>query len=425
MNGPTALSARRAAALVASVAVPAVLVVGFDHRGVHAARSILVPGAGLIDEHLVAGLCFVALGIAATVAWLRWGADWTVLAVVVVAMVVSFALASNGAHVADGPVGTLRAVAAAHEFPLVVLVVGALSWLRSIAGRVPVVGRLLARRHRRRGGVDDLATLPPVDRCRTAAVLALAGPVTPEVHTAVTAPDVERRARRVGVVARARIGGDPFRRDHAPARAALALLGDLDASASGRWIADAGRSPVGTPCSEPGWVRPLDGTLSAIALARAGATAECARWARALDRELGLRRGHRPAWWWTPLGIGAGNAPAWEHAAASGLARAAGLIDHDGDWTALRARALGAAARGGAQPDDERLIAAARLWLALVDDPEATRIVGRPGVRHDPLACALDRLASVVAANRAVLRPPVNASSVPCAVGAVEGSPSA
>lgn len=52
---------------------------------------------------------------------------------------------------------------------------------------------------------------------------------------------------------------------------------------------------------------------------------------------------------------------------------------HDADdWTALRKQALGAAARGAGDPDDERLIAGARCWLALVDDHAAEAILRRP-----------------------------------------------
>lgn len=439
MDGRSALRARRGAALAASVAIPATLVFGLGHRGVHMARNELAPGAGLIDEHLLAGLAFMAMGILATVLWLRWGADWTVLAVVAGAMATSAALTGDP----HAPVASIRAavglqpIAAAHEFPLVVLVVAALSWMRSIAGRLPLVGRLLARRHRHRTGLADLGALAPVDRCRAVSVLVLAGADDPAARATAAAADVARRARRVGVVARWRCGGDPFRRDHAHARTALSLTGALAAAESDAFVRDAGRNLLGVPCSEPGWVRPLDGTLSALALARAGHPAAADAWAAALGGELGLRRGHRPAWWWTPLGVGAGAAPAWEHAAATALARAGGLLVDDRDWHALRARALGAAARGGELPDDERLIAAARVWLALVDDPEVARIVARPGVRRDPLACALDRLATAVATDGALIRravagPPHGdptarpdaqiVSPVPCAAGAVEGS---
>ena len=77
----------------------------------------------------------------------------------------------------------------------------------------------------------------------------------------------------------------------------------------------------------------------------------------------------------------------------SALNRDMGWID-DADWAALRTRLVGASARGSRHPFDERAIAAARLWLANVDDPEAARIIDRPTVAHDPVAVALDRLAA-------------------------------
>ncbi|MEZ5215251.1 MAG: hypothetical protein R2705_01595 [Ilumatobacteraceae bacterium] len=160
------------------------------------------------------------------------------------------------------------------------------------------------------------------------------------------------------------------------------------------------------PCSEPTWVRPLDATLAALALQRvAPSSMALARFEALIRGDLGVRRGrgsrpgHRPAWYWTPLGIAAGSAPAWEHAVCSALAHWAGWVG-ERDWAALRARSLGAAARGATDPEDERLVAAARLWLCFVDDPEAHGIVHRPGVRRDPLACALDSLARDVHEHR-------------------------
>ena len=97
--------------------------------------------------------------------------------------------------------------------------------------------------------------------------------------------------------------------------------------------------------------------------------------------------------------MSAGTALDWEHAAATALARSAGWVG-DEDWTALRARVLGAAARGAAAPRDDRLIAAGRLWLACVDDDQAVRILARPTVGRDPLAGALDAVARRVRAAR-------------------------
>jgi hypothetical protein len=77
----------------------------------------------------------------------------------------------------------------------------------------------------------------------------------------------------------------------------------------------------------------------------------------------------------------------------------------DGDWEALRTRALGASARGTAHPHDERLIAAARIWLVFVDDERAAPLLARPTVQHEPLAVALDRLATRLASDPHALAP--------------------
>lgn len=366
---------------VAVAAIPLLLWALGGHAGVHAARSMLVPGAGLAESAPVLAVAFVALAVAATVAWLRCGTDWVLVLVVVAAMGASAAWGSaeHGVPVAQR---------AAHEFPLVLVVAGAIGWLRATLGGVPGFGWLAGRRVQE-DHVTVLADLAPVDRCRAVAIAALAGDVTDEHRRAVIAPDVARRAARIGFAARLRRGGDPFRVDHAPARAALALTLDLHPDAARRFVADAARSPVGVPASEPTWVRTLDGTLAALALDRLGAGDSAARWTAALDGPLAPRRGHRPSWWWTPLGLAAGRCLDWEHAAATALAHEQGWID-DGDWLHLRRRVLGAAARGSSRRDDERLIAAGRVWLALVDDPAAERIVERPTIRHDPLAVALD-----------------------------------
>ena len=386
------LRRRRILTLFATLAIPTTLQLVFGHRGAHMVRDLLVPGSGLIDQHRLVGLAFVAAAIAATAAWVKWGMDWSVVLVVVSAMMASAFLTRPGAQ--SSLVVRLRVVWSAHEFPLVLLVVGAFSWCRSVAGRVPFVGRVGGLRRRRiGGGLDDLSLLAPVDRCRVVALLALASDrdVETSAWECILTPDVERRARRIGFVARGRRGGDAFRGDHAPARAALALTGAMDQRALNRFRTDAERSALGVPCTEPGWVRPFDATLAAISLHSTG-PASSSKWAAALCREFALRRGHRPAWWWTPLGIGAGSMPPWEQAACTGLARSMGWLG-DEDWVALRAQSLGASAKGTRDPHDERLIAAARLWLVFVDDPVAARLLARPTIRHDPIAVALDLVA--------------------------------
>jgi hypothetical protein len=254
----------------------------------------------------------------------------------------------------------------------------------------------------------DIDRLSVVDRCRCASIVALAAP-NPGAdldRLLATMEDghVARRAARVGLIARGRRGRDPFRVDHAHARAALSLTGRMSVDAESRFIDDARVAPGGVPASEPSWVRPLDGTLAAVALQRAGDAEARQRWTAMLTGPMSLRRGHRPAFWWTPLGLSAGTAPPWEHAAATAIARAMSWVSDD-DWSVLRPRVLGAAARGSATRHDERLIAAGRVWLAFVDDPLAAGIVTRPSVRHDPIAVALDRLARRLTLDPNALRP--------------------
>ncbi|MEN9643983.1 MAG: hypothetical protein RL238_652 [Actinomycetota bacterium] len=382
MAAAPVLRRRRVMVLCASLAVPVALVLGLGHRGVHMVRSMVVPGAGLVGSNNVAAAACLLAAISATVAWVKWGLDWLLAGVVAVAVVAS-GLVTDAPHATAAAMS--RPVMAAHEFPLVLLAAGLVSWARGVVGRVPGLSHLARRRARTSDGLASVDRLRPADRSRTAAVLALAGQPGPAAAIAAD-PEVARRARRVGAWARGRRGGDAFRVDHAHARAAFALAGTPDPML----LHDAARTALGVPCSEPTWVRPVDGALAAIAVHHAGG--DTGAWQRALGAELSLRRGHRPAWYWTPLGWPAGSAPAWEHATATALARAMGWVGDD-DWAALRTRALGASARGVEHPHDERLIAAARVWLVYVDDPRTASLLARPTVRHDPLAVALDLLA--------------------------------
>ena len=402
MSHTATLRIRRLTALGVFVAVIALAGLGFGHRGQHVARGVLFPGAGLIDERPILAAFCLAATVLATVAWMRWGADWLVATTVVTSVTLSALAVSVASHATDLQPGRWVPSAAAHEFPLVIIVVAVIAWIRALTLRVPFVASWVGARHRRRGGLNDIGCLSPVDRSRTAAVLALVGGEQLTLAAAIAAdPAVIVRARRVGLVARFRTGGDPMRRDHAHARAALVLTGSLDATGVQRLTDDTDRHPLGVVCSELGWVRPLDATLTALALTRSGG--DPTRWIAAFEQQFALNRRHRPAWWWTPLGIGAGSMPAWEHAATTCLARAAGWIDHDRDWGALRRSALGASARGTSIAADERLIASARILAALAGDTEATRLLARPTIQHDPLAVALELLAQRVAVDPAAL----------------------
>ncbi|MEQ1699646.1 MAG: hypothetical protein ABMA25_06030, partial [Ilumatobacteraceae bacterium] len=119
---------RRIGALLFVGALLTALSFGFGHRGVHAARGLIVPGAGLYDHrNWVLGIALTLLAVVATYAWLRWGMDWLVAAVLIASMVLSAVFAySDHPTAASAP----QPLAGAHEFPLVVLVMGAISWVR-------------------------------------------------------------------------------------------------------------------------------------------------------------------------------------------------------------------------------------------------------------------------------------------------------
>lgn len=365
--------------------VVALALLARSHRGVHVVQNLVLPGSGLYENHAWLGASLTAAAVVAVIGWLWWGTDWAVAAVWLVAVVATIAWAPSGHGAATALAAHGAPSPAAHEFPVVALLVGALTWLRSAVAGLPVVQRWRAGRARRTGVLD------PVSTAHAAALGALASSSAVAVDERAV-----QRARRVALMARGR-RRDPLALDQAGVRAALVLGGAASATGADALVADAGRRVAGVPASEPGWVRPLDATLAAIALQRTGATDAVERWRACLTGPLSLHRGHRPAWYWTPLGLSAGKAPLWEHVAMSALNRTMGWID-DADWHARRREILGAAARGAGHPLDERTIAAARLWLVHVDDAEAARIVARPTVARDPVAVALDRLAASLAA---------------------------
>jgi hypothetical protein len=436
---------RRLWSLLATFGVVGALCFAFGHRGVHAVRSLIVPGAGLYDHrHWVFGAAFTVAAVASVVCWIRWGMDWLVGLVTVVSMVAAAALAYD-----DHPTQFRNVSPAAHEFPLVIMVMGALSGIRLLWRRSPI-GRWHLSRSRTAGRIG----LSLVDQCRARSLEALAATQrssacsldnssqerssvyvssenAPAVEqstarassTPVDVDSLRRRCRRVGIAARGRFRGDPLRFDHAQVRTMLLLTGQLDDNEIVQFRNDADRSLTGVPSSEPGWTRLLDGTLAACALqippapptaGRGSGAAEsepstdgmrdgAERWSVALNGPFALRRGHRAGAVWTPLALRGPRADEWEHAAASGLARAAGWIHDDDDWQALRTRALAAAARGSHLVDDERLVAAGRIWLTFVEDEQASQILHRVTIRHDPIALAVNALATSLRADPSLL----------------------
>jgi hypothetical protein len=369
---------------------------GFDERIVAMCRNIVVPGLGFIETDWWLTVVFVAATIVAVTAWLRWGTDWIVGLVWASAIAIAFAVVP-AAHTHDAAVlaGKLQVQRASHEFAAVLVLVAMLSRARLALIGLPGVRQFTGRR--RDEPADRRAALlaaSPIQRCRAVAIAGLTRhlprPGDEDAAAAVAEPDVRRRAARVAAAARWRLGGDPLRHDNAHIHAALALSGHATADELASFRATARTSPYGVPASEPTWIRLLDGTLAALALEEAGAAASANRWRATLDGDLRLRHGRRPRAIHAPTALRLATAPHWEHATATALARWRGWIVVDDDWSVLRRRSLGAAARGATHPDDARLVAAARIWARLVDDDAASRILDRPSRSSDPIAAALD-----------------------------------
>ena len=377
---------------------------GANERLVAMCRNVVFPGLGFIETNVWLTILFAVVAGAAVIAWLRWGADWLAALVWAVAVVVAFEIVPTAhAHGPAHPAGATPVARASHEFAAVLVVVAMLGRARLFLAGLPGVRRSSARHSNApTDRTTALLAAGPVERCRAVAIAELArnmgcSALDPATATAaVEAPDVRRRAARVGAVARWRIAGDPLRRDHAHVRSALVLCERATPEQERALRVDARSSPYGVPASEPTWVRLLDGTLAALALDDLGEPAVATRWRGVLVDDLRLRHGRRSGAIHTPTSLRLATAQAWEHAGATALLRWRGWIEGDADWTALRQRSLGAAARGARRPDDARLVAAARIWARLVGDLPATRILERPSRSTDAIAASLDDVLATI-----------------------------
>jgi hypothetical protein len=380
-----------------------------------AVGNLILPGLGFFHQNLALAIGMMLLAGLAIIAWLRWGVDWLVIVVWTTAIIWAFEVVHPD-RAPSQPAGLLlRPLHASHEFFIVMLVVAFLNRVRNAVTSLPG----LRRRRRRRPpplealGSENLRRLHPVDRARVAGVMAVVerlGQPVPERSLVVATledPSMRRRARTLGVIARARLHGDPLQRDNAGVRAALVLWGGSSVSQRDDLKVDARRSWCGVPATEPGWVRPLDATIAAVALAELGEQECVERWIATYETLLAMRGAHRPGSLYCPLAVPGPTGSPWEHAAASALARVLGWIGDD-DWAGLRRPALGAAARRGESPQDERLVAAGRIWAQILGDEQALKILHRPRVGRDALAVALDRVAGVVQLSGV---PPLNNSA--------------
>ncbi|MFV0309260.1 MAG: hypothetical protein ACK5OX_16115 [Desertimonas sp.] len=372
---------------------------GFNERIVAMARNVVLPGLGFVETDRWLAVGFVTVAVVAVVAWLRWGTDWIVAAVWVAGLAVAYLVVpASHTHGWEPVADPLPVKRSSHEFAAVLVLVAAATRARLALGRIPG----LRRRPQGRADVlpdrrTALAAARPVERCRAAAIAALADPPSrvDEITVSLAEPDVRRRAARVAAVARWRLRADPLRHDNAHVHAALTLCRRATDADRAAFLAIARPSPYGVPASEPTWVRLLDGTLAALALESSGEEAAVGRWRATLSAELRLRHGRRAAAIHTPTFLRLATAAHWEHATATALARWRNWIGDD-DWDVLRQHSLGAAARGATGPHDARLVAAARIWARLLGDHAATNILDRPSRSADPIAAALDDVLATI-----------------------------
>ena len=278
-------------------------------------RNLLFPGLGLFDVSTPLALAFMAVALLAVAAWTRWGTDWVVATVWAGSVLTAVVFVEPAAAETELDEAA-RLLVASHEFALVMVAIAFIVHVRTWLANLPGIRRLRRTdRSRTANGAPRRRGAPQRRPTRVAAIVAIAerlgGPTGDRdvVLATLTAPSVRRRARLVGVAARWRFGGDPLRVDGAPARAALSLWGCLTEREAQEFRQEADRRWSGVPTSEPSWVRLLDGTLAAAALAELGDDASVQRWGGASTQLLGLRKGHRPSCLYTPLAVGGAGRP--------------------------------------------------------------------------------------------------------------------
>jgi hypothetical protein len=263
----------------------------------------------------------------------------------------------------------------------------------------------------RPSGMRALLLLSTVERGRAGALWGLARLAGADIVDAdvirqsLVLPDIERRAWRIGLLARGRLNDDPMGKYNAHTRSARLLWGLAPSHEMSDATAEAAQSSLGMAASEPGWVRLLDGSLMAAALQSNGRSDAADIWRASLERWFRLRNGHRPSARQELLGVSPATASPWEHASAASIAVACGWIDPEPEWAALRQRVLAGVGRGGRSSGDNRLVAAGRCWAVQVGDEEASSLLQRVSIaENDPIAMALDALAGALARNPEALR---------------------
>jgi hypothetical protein len=379
---------------------------GGSERTLAVVRSVVLPGLPFLEWNIGFGLATIAIALAAVTAWLRWGADWIPVLVIVLAMAVAafvmplhhgddspaqqhgqgshHAATGSNALPADPGQGQVDRILASHEFTIVLVVFAFFARLRLLLGRVPGLSAWMTR-------LWPAAAFDAVSETRATAFFGLAGH-DDAAWWQQRHPALLQRAVRINRIARLRFSGDPLTGAHAALRAALCLSGRFGERETRALQAESDQAIAGVPDSEPTWLRPLDTLLCALALHKAGDSEALARWQQSFERHFPLHRGRRPAALHRPTLLAIGALTDWEHALVTALARSCG-VRNGADWPCLRDRCLGAAARGDDDEQALRFIAAGRWWARLEKDTEAESVLARRSLRGDRLTEAVVTLA--------------------------------
>jgi hypothetical protein len=374
---------------------------GGSERELAVIRSIILPGLAFVEWIPALGISVITLSVFSVWLWLRWGATWPIVLVMMGSVVTSATVLPLHSH-EGGPgipfwaltsltplslpssAAEVAPIAyASHEFTIVLIIFALVGQLKGLLDRLPGMARLYDR-------LPSLMSEGTIALARSVSLSSFAG--TRTLPTQLAEPTIGPACARLVRTLTLRSGPTPMANAFSAYRLALIRTDALSPAESKQWVAECRVNLTGVPCSEPGWNRLLDGTLAALSLDPGRDAEAISRWQFTLRHQLRLRHGRRASSIHLPTMLSLGVAPLWEHALSLALAHQAGWLDAREDWAALRPHCLGLAAGGDNRPATLRLIAAGRLWCHLLGDSEAAEILKRRTLSSDPIALATHHL---------------------------------
>ena len=358
--------------------VVAILGLGPD-RWVAVTRNLLFPGLGLLETNATLGLAFVALALFALLMWVRWGAAWMVAAVWLSGVIVALAVVAPTSPQAAAPIAVARPAPCRSWSAPTSSPRSCSSWLLSL-GRGPgwldsrasarscvgvgAAGRKVSKRW---PALPRSIALGPRRSWPSSQRLGADVPDPAAIVAEVQAPDMARRAKRVALVARWHLGGDPLR-GTTPRCAPRWPSGAR--SRRSRWRISAPMPATNGPAcppASPGGCGCWTARSPRSPSTRSASRRRSERWQVVTGSVFALRGGHRPSCAYAPLAVAGPWAPDVGARGRHCPRRSHGARRSRTGPPCASAR-LGAAARGPSRPDDERLIAAGRIHARLAGD---------------------------------------------------------